>query len=239
MNFRPARELALLSLFVLTSCSTQNSPTNSPATETVVSTTPPFQTKEPDRYRATRTITTYNSTGGTSVSKSSIARAGGMRRQEFETGGVKVVYLDLTDGRFVLLLEDRVFADLSAEASTSLNADDQTPELSPERLLHAEGSTTSYQKLGPEIIGGRKTNKYRIVVNAPHSENVTLNETMIWIDEDLQMPTKSETKSTDGTRVTMELSDITLEVDGRMFQIPDDCEKVTFTELRKRLRKTP
>lgn len=240
MTLRPARELALisLSLFVLSSCSTQNSPTNTAAPEIVVSTTPPFQTKEPDRYRATRTITTYNATGATTVSKTSIARSGEMRRQEFEIGGVKVVSLDLTDGRFVLLLEDRVFADLSAEASTSLNSDDQTPELSPERLLHADDSTTSYQKLGPEIIAGRKTNKYRIVVNASPSENVTLSETMIWIDEDLHMPIRSETKSTDGTRVTMELSDLTLDVDGRIFQIPDDYEKVTFTELRKRLRKT-
>jgi outer membrane lipoprotein-sorting protein len=58
---------------------------------------------------------------------------------------------------------------------------------------------------------------------------------LIWIDEALKMPVKSEAKSSDGTRVLMELSDISLDVDGELFKIPKDYEKVTFIEFRKRL----
>ena len=49
------------------------------------------------------------------------------------------------------------------------------------------------------------------------------------------MPVKSETKSADGTRVLMELSDVSLAVDNVLFQIPKDYQKVTFNEFRKRL----
>ena len=57
----------------------------------------------------------------------------------------------------------------------------------------------------------------------------------MWIDEALQMPVRSETKSADGTRVTMELSEIKLEVDKDLFKVPKDFQKLTFSELRKRL----
>jgi hypothetical protein len=48
------------------------------------------------------------------------------------------------------------------------------------------------------------------------------------------MPIKSETKS-NGIHVTMEISEIKLEVDKSLFTIPQGYQKVTFTELRKRL----
>jgi hypothetical protein len=49
------------------------------------------------------------------------------------------------------------------------------------------------------------------------------------------MPIRSETTSPDGTRITMELSNVTRDVDKRIFQVPDDYEKIAFAELRKRL----
>ena len=111
--------------------------------------------------------------------------------------------------------------------------DDDALERSPEGLLHAETGNTSYQKLGKEVIAGRSTDKYRVVVNAPGAANVSVSETLIWIDENLKMPVKSETKSPDGTQVSMELSEISLEVDAALFKIPDGYRKVTFAEFRK------
>ena len=57
----------------------------------------------------------------------------------------------------------------------------------------------------------------------------------MWIDEALQMPIRSETKSAEGTRVTMEISEIKLEVDKSLFAIPEGYKKVSFNELRKHL----
>jgi len=95
-----------------------------------------------------------------------------------------------------LLPGDKLYADLT-EGST-INAD-QGEEISPEGLLHEDVGSTSYQKLGTEEIAGRNTNKYRIVVNNSAAPNVSQSETVMWVDEALQMPIRSETKSADGT----------------------------------------
>jgi hypothetical protein len=217
-------------LLVIASCRSQSesiTPSGNQSADTVVSSTPPFQTKEPERYRAVRTITTVNAAGETLVTKTSVARDLEMRRHE----SGKVVYLDVKEGKFVLLPAEKVYADLTDQST--MNAD--PPEISPEGLLHEESESTSYQKLGAESIDGRNTNKYRIVVNSSPPSNVSQSETLMWIDEALQMPVRSETKSADGTRVTMELSEIKLEVDKDLFKVPKDYQKLTFSELRKRL----
>ncbi len=231
MSYTSKRSTAvLLSFLILASCRPPNEPgtTQSPSPENVVSSTPPFQTKEPDRYSATRTITIVTASGENLVTKTLIARDGERRRTESE----KVIYLDVPEGRFILLPDDKVYAD-GASASELPAGDDE--ENSADRLLHGEDGKTSYQSAGAETVGGRNTNKYRVVVNDSSRENVSLSETLIWIDDSLRMPIKSETKSGNGVRVTMELSDVTLDVDARLFQVPNDYEKIAFTELRRRM----
>ena len=240
MSYPRKRERALISvslvLLVLTSCSKGDSVKTEPSSsESVISSTPPFQTREPDRYRATRTITTVMPDGETFVTRTWVTRDGEMRLNQSEVRSKKVAYLETPTGRFALLLDDRVFAELGAESNPDTHEDDQSSDVSPERLLHVDGGSSSYQKLGTESIGGRNTNKYRVVVNSSSAANVSVSETLIWIDEALHMPIRSETKSPDGTRVTMEVSDIVLEVDGRVFQIPDDCKKIAYSEFQKRL----
>jgi outer membrane lipoprotein-sorting protein len=234
-----AGALIAVSLALLASCRSQSevlTNANNQSPDTVVSSTPPFQTKEPERYRAVRTITTVNPAGESLVTKTSIARDGESRRHESTVASKTVVYLDVPQGKFVLLPDERVYADLTDENRTSGDKDDEELEVSPERLLHTEVGSTSYQKLGSELIAGRNANKYRIVVvNNSAAGNVSQSETLMWIDEALQMPIRSETKSADGTRVTMELSEIKLEVDKDLFKIQEDYKKLTLTELQKRL----
>jgi len=223
-------------LLVVFGCRSQNeSLTNAtPSTDTVVSSTPPFQTKEPERYRAVRTITAVNAEGQTLVTKTSVARNGELRRHESTSGLRTIVYLDVPDGKFVLLTDEKLYADVTDQSQISADPNDEGLESSPDALLHTDAGTTSYQKLGNEVIAGRNTNKYRIVVNSSTAPNVSQSETLMWIDEALQMPIKSETKS-NGTHVTMEISEIKLEVDKSLFTIPEGYKKVTFLELRKRL----
>jgi outer membrane lipoprotein-sorting protein len=222
-------------LFVTSCAQSQKVVTETPTSDTVVSSIPPFQTKEPERYRATRTITTVTAGGETTVTKNFLARNGELRRDESETGMQKIVYLNLPEGRFVLLPDEKLFADVTAVDQAAGVEEDS--ENSPDRLLHTEPITTSYQQLGVEITGGRSAQKYRVVVNGSPQTNVSVTETTIWIDETLHMPIRSETVSRDGTRVTMELSDIALDVDGSIFQIPNGYGKIAFNELRTRLKK--
>jgi outer membrane lipoprotein-sorting protein len=237
MNRQRKRRLTsvFFSLLVFASCSSKNnSPaTNNAPTDAVTSSTPPFQTKEPERYRATRTITTVTADGKTVVTKSSTAKDGEMRRTETEVGSSKLVFLNSPDGTFVLLPDEKVYASTSSDEPVAGSAEDG--DLTPEKLLHDDIGSTSYQKLGTESIAGRNTNKYRVVVNNSKAGSVSQVETLIWIDEALGMPIKSETKSPDGTHVTMELSEITLDVDKAVFQIPEDYHKFVLSELRGRL----
>lgn len=236
MNRQRKREQALISLcssllLVVASCSSQsNRPaTSNASTETVVSSTPPFQTKEPERYRAKRTITSVTAEGKTTITTISIARDGETRRTESEVASRTLVFLSLPEGPFVLLPDEKIYASVSGDSDLGTA---EEGEISPEKLLHVDDVKSSYQKLGNEVIGGRNTNKYRVVVNSSSAASVTPSETLIWIDEALGMPIRSETKSSDGAHVTMELSEIALDVDKRLFEVPDDYKKVSFTELR-------
>lgn len=222
-----------LTLLFASCAANQKLNTNANANATIVSATPPFETEEPESYRATRTITTVTSNGQTSITKNSIARDGELRRDESETNGQRVVYLTLPDGRFILLPDEKLFALATNEpATTSEDASDS----SPDRLLHTEMVTPGYQKLGTETAGGRNLQKYRVFVNNSAGENVSVGETLLWFDEALHMPVKTESKSPNGARVTTELSDVVLKADKSLFEIPKNYQKIEFNKLQERLK---
>jgi outer membrane lipoprotein-sorting protein len=208
------------------------------ATETnanTISSTPPFETNEPERYRATRIITIVAANGQTLVTKYSIARDGDLRRDESDSTGQHVVYLTLAEERFVLFPDEKIFAAVTNE---DLNTGEQEAETSPDRLLHTELVTPGYQKLGAETIAGRNLQKYRVVVNSSAGENVSVGETLLWFDEALHMPVRTEISSPNGTHITTELADVVLSVDPKLFEIPKDFQKIDFQKLRERLNTT-
>jgi len=228
--------LVAVSVVLLSGCRSQNeSLTNTtPSPETIVSTTPPFQTKEPERYSAVRTISAVSAEGRSVVTKAFVARDGQSHRYESTGTPKSTILLDTPEGRFFLLPAEKLYADVTEESKIADAQDDEELKSSPDALLNTDGGTTSYQKLGNEVIAGRNTNKYRIVVNSSAPANVSQSEILMWIDEALQMPIRSETKS-DGMHVTMEISEINLEVDKSLFTIPEGYKKVSYEEFRKRL----
>jgi len=232
----PALVFSLLALLIVASCRAQNdSPvTNTANSETVVSATPPFKTKEPERYRATRTITNVTADGRTNVTTLKIAKDGELRRLEAEFVSHNAIFLVLPEDKLLLLPDDKVYTGQMNGPPPGSSYEDES---SPERLLHTDAGSSSYQKLGTESIAGRNTEKYRVVVNSGNAGNVSSSETLIWVDEALGMPIRSETKSSDGSRSTMELSDISLEVDKNLFKVPDDYKKITFAEMIQYLAK--
>ena len=233
-RFAAHNYVLLIGTVLLSSCSSkpQAGPTNSQSKDLIVSSSPPFQTKEPQHYKAIRTITFTDSSGSAITHKTTIARSEIFRREETDNNdSATVVFLESDKGRFVLLPEQKIYSEI-----TDASAIDPTEfESSPERLLHPDAASTSYQKLGSETVSGRNTTKYRVAVNTATGSNVTPSDTLIWIDESLGMPVKSETTAGDGSHVTMELSNIVLEVDKNLFQIPGDYVKVNPTALRQRL----
>ena len=225
----------LVVFLVFTSCKSQGeqAANEGASSDTIVSSTPPFKTKEPDRYRGIRITTIQTSNGEARITKSFIARDGDMRRHESGTGATQSVYLERPEGRFVLLVAEKVYVDITTTPEIFPTQEDVTAEW----VVHSDTGTTSYQKLGVEVVGGRNAEKYRILVNTPTSGNVIVSETLVWIDEALQMPIRSEMTGSDGTKITTELTDVAVDVDNRVFQVPDDYQKITYSEYMNRLRK--
>src|SRR6185503_483455 len=118
MIFLKRRECALISvsLLLLTiSCRSQNNSVanENSSTETTVSSTPPFQTKEPDRYRAVRIITTVSATGETVITKNVIARKGELRRNESQVEWKTIAYLETPEGRVLLLPGEKIYTEVT------------------------------------------------------------------------------------------------------------------------------
>src|SRR5258708_2347743 len=231
--------LIAIALVFLPSCKSRNQSTINVPANTIVSSTPPFQTKEPERYQAVRSMT-FSKAGGASVkTKTLLAKSGEMRRDEYQTEtNQRIVYLDLPAGHFILLPEAKLYADLSSEAGGGLDPPDRQDidsESSPDRLLNSDPIAARYEKMGGEAVNGRNTSKYRVLVNTSTGGTVSNGETLIWIDEALGLPLKSETVTPNGDRTDMELSGIVLEVDKHLFEIPDGYKKVAPREIRERL----
>jgi len=230
----PCLFFVLAGTFLLTSCGKQPSSTNSGDHQTT-SVIPPFPTREPAHYKAVRTLTFVDASGNSTITKTSIARYDDLRREETQSGNSQLlVLLDSEEGSLILLPDAKIYAVVGAENESALG-----PELdnSPERLLHQAPVATGYQKLGAEAIGNRTATKYQAVVNTPGDGNVSNRETLIWIDESLGMPIKSERAGKDGSRVIMEMSDILLDVDKSFFQMPAGYKKVAIADLRGHLSK--
>jgi hypothetical protein len=210
-------------------------------------TTPPFATKEPERYQALRVIT--SSTGveangqgaaDSSSNQTFIARDGERRREDYETpAGTKISFLQLSNGIYLLLPEKKMYAEWKPEAGGigEGGAASVPPDFSPDKLLNEARPEAHYEKLGAETVNGRTAAKYRVTLRGKTgaAKEVTT-ESLIWVDETLGMPIKSEMTLTDGARVMMELRDIKETVDASLFALPQDYRKVEEREIFAELK---
>ncbi len=236
------RTLALLLLLTLVlaaaSCkrsgvsddSNQNS-AGAPAASGAASSVPPFATKEPERYQATRVVTSGGDAGGVE-SRTLIARDGDRRREEYAEGaGARVAYLQLPEGSYVLLPAKKLYAELKTEAGADdgAHAARVPQDFSPEKLLNEARPETLYEKLGEENLNGRATVKYRVTVRG-QKNGPAASESLVWVDESFGMPVKTETSSA-GSKVTTELRDIKETIDAGLLELPPDYKRVAPAEL--------
>ena len=224
----------------------ENSTSESASPEIITSTKPPYSTKEPERYQAIRLLTIgASSSNSTTVSpdklsKVLIARDGAKRREEYiSPANEHIIYLEIPAGRFVLVPASKLYSDLGATENEGgvIDPFDESAVVSTDELLNETHDAAKYQTLGTEIMGGRTTTKYR--VTKASSETNARGETLIWVDESLGMPVRSETTyGVEGSlRATMELKDVRLEVDQHLFEIPGDYKKVRASLVHERIRR--
>lgn len=203
-------------------------------------TTPPFSTKEPERYQWTRVITGVvavdkGAAGEPAVSQSVfMARDGDRRREDYEIlQGVKLTVLRLPEGSYTLYPAKKMYAELGGAQSGTAQA--APPDFSADKLVNASRTAARYEKLGTEEMMGRATTKYR--VTSKGSQQGEAVETIIWVDESLGMPIKSESITRSETagesKYTVEYRDIKLETDPALFLLPKDYRKVAQEEIQK------
>lgn len=216
----------------------------------VTSATPPFVTREPERYQAVRVITftepSSNQTNSSPTERTSrvmVARDGEKRREEyFDEASEQIVYLEIPAGRFILLPASNLYADLDTvptETAKSSRPDESTG-FAPDQLLNEAQASATYEKLGAEMLAGRMTAKYRVTAARRTDANTGNTETIIWIDEALGMPVRSETVSHMGdhsSKVIMELNDIKLEAEERLFVLPASFRKVETRLILARVKR--
>ncbi len=241
--------ISLISVFVLTGAACKRSTVESNANGNTsnsnsttaaadeTSSTPPFPTKEPERYQAT--VVTSGSLGGQMPNIPGISaltdrqvfvvRDGDKRRVESELlPGVKVAYLQLSSGRYLLYPAKKLYAEVKMDGSDSSQYSGlgSPSDFSADKLVNTAMAGAKYEKLGSENVNGRMTTKYRVTNARAAGSDQSPSETIIWADEAFGMPIKSETTSQDGSKYSMEMRDIKQEVDQQQFELPKDYQKV-------------
>jgi hypothetical protein len=216
-----------------------------------VSSLPPFSTREPERYQATRITTSVEYRNGsadatpeTVTTRMLIARDGEKRREDYLGAEATTVFLEIPTGRFVLLPAKKLYAELNV-ASGDLDSLDLDPQsdvysaFSPERLLNETRALARYEKLDIETLDGRRTTKYRVTKADSTNGTADGSVTLIWIDESFGMPIRSETISAGGdhsSKLTVELRDLKREVDLRLFDLPNDYKKADYRQLQAAIK---
>jgi hypothetical protein len=134
---------------------------------------------------------------------------------------------------FILIPDARIYSDSNpvneaSPVSTPINE-------APEPLLHEGGAETFYRQLGHDDVNGRRLQRYE-VVNGSASPNVTNTATVVWVDEELGMPVKTEVKSGNGNTTVIEITEVKREIDKKLLQIPGEYRKVSREEIQQALR---
>jgi hypothetical protein len=203
---------------------------------------PPFATKEPQKYQA-RIVFIFKAeeTGENTLEQTNfVARDGAYRRLDFEIGGKLISRLETADGKQIILLtKQKVYAEIAALDENFIK--NAPAESSLEYLLYAKPFGAKFEKIGAEEIGGRQTTKYRIIFDRINQNENVGTETLIWADENLSLPVKTEIVALidgkpNGAKSIVELREIKLEVDSQIFAVPADYRKISAGEMREIIR---
>jgi hypothetical protein len=224
------------------------SPTmNVNASPTTADAGPTIETKEPDKYRATLTLTAEATGGGGSTPNipklsADVSRDGDSRRISFKMpNGEPVVYLDRTDKRYAILPNRKQYAELTQEALGFDVARMMTPGQMVQHLKQQRG----YERVGEEPMDGRTAVKYRYAgtTQTGTAAGEVKAETFVYIDKDTGLPLRAEMTSeatgnvqgVKGLKIVAVMSDISTDVPATEFEVPQGYSKVDPQQVRQQV----
>lgn len=182
----------------------------------------PFTNTEPESFQAEFVIST-----GDKADKTFVARVGDNRRNDYNYGQKnQVSVVQLADNKYFLTFNEK---NIYAENST--NAVFETAE-NPFDFLTTEWlnqkSDAKFETLGTE----NGIQKYRVILVGNQ-----MAESIIWVDDALNLPVKQEFYSINGEQRTLnftfEMKNFTTKVDSVLFEIPKNFRKVSIEEFQK------
>ncbi len=212
--------------------------------------TPPFSTKEPEKYRATiiTSASVGNQVASDAAAQSSaerritVARDGDKRRVDYELpSGKKLSLLQLPAGDVLLDPAKKLYAEVEEGAGSvaSVQAGKAARGFSFDMLRDKSRAEARYENLGAEAVNGRAATKYRVTPTTITGEAKSASSTsLIWIDDALQMPVKQEIVSTnegdaahDNAKWSMNMENITQDVPAELFEVPQGYQKAPLQAI--------
>lgn len=186
----------------------------------------PFQSREPDVYQAEIVLTTY-ADGEKTERKIFTARSAAKFRCDYEN---KISFLQTGENESFLINGDRkIYAENQVNSGASNEIGSEIKDFLTTEWLNEKRAAT-FEKLGAE----NNLTKFRArFEDAPNVDS----ETLIYVDETLQMPIRQEFYAADGERKTlvfsMEMRNLKLEADDKIFELPKDLRRVSLNEFQK------
>lgn len=189
----------------------------------------PFASKEPELYRAEIVLTNYTD-GEKTERRIFTARRGEKRRNDYEN---EISFLQSAENlKFSLHNGKKIYAESTASSGASGATNGEMKDFLRVEWLN-EKRAASFEKLGAE------NNLTKYVVRLKDAPNKN-SETLIFVDENLQMPVRQEFYTMNGERkilvFSMEMRDARLEADDRLFELPKNYRKVTAQEFQRIIR---
>lgn len=168
------------------------------------------------------------------------ARAGENRRTDYELAAGEIMsVLENGDGKTVVLLPNKKCSagSKSREPGAAPAGESFGEFLTTEWL--AEKIPANFEDLGKEESGSKMLSKFRVRFEKTAGLEGT-SEAVVWVDEELGMPVKTEFYSLrDGqqvNKVTTEFRNLKLSVEPGIFEIPAGCQNISAAEMQKILR---
>lgn len=201
-------------------------PSPTPFTAEEIASEIPFSTKEPEIFQVEIVITANGA-----EKKIFAARNGANRRFDYNAGAKNQVSKVQAEKNYLIIQSKKVYAE-NAAAENETASENWTDFLTTEWL--SAKADAKFFKEGAE----NNLLKYRVVFG--EAENARA-ESLIFIDENVNLPVKQEFYSLEGGQktltMTVELKNLKLEAQIELFDVPKDYRKVSLEEFRAILKK--
>ena len=203
-----------------------------------------IESKEPDKYSATMTLSAATSGQQQQAVKTEIkvARNGSDRRYSIDTKIPtvgEIIFLDKADKRYLIMPARKQYAELTPE----LTGFDVGRSMTPGQLVAYVSRQQGVTLVGEETLNNRPATKYRLAGKTQTSTTAgeVAGETFIYVDKETGLPLRVEgfgqssgnVQGMSGGRAVLETRDLKTDVNAADFELPQGYSQITPEQLKQ------